>query len=346
MNKLFFFSLPLLISGSVWADGNEPKPRLIESYTSAKPLEKQAPKFPKLAARRGSDGWVKVSYVIGKDGKVKDVVAIDSIGESALVRAAVSAVKEWTFEPAKAGDEYIEQCDNAVQVDFLLTNGGVTKKFHRALRRGQTALDEKDIEGIQQALKDMDSLGSKNMSELFWRSHLSISLFEFTGDAEQKYHAVNQALSSLNAIKLNKEEKHNLQEYLLLQKFLYEANNSLLSSALYNFNKLKKMESEAAKAYQGAADKIQQFIDGEQPIFVSAEISDKGRWSHYLSRRAFSVTNIEGRLDKVEVRCSRKFNSFTIQENSQWQIPESWGKCNIHMLGAENSKFDLVELTI
>ena len=85
-------------------------------------------------------------------------------------------------------------------------------------------------------------------------------------------------------------------------------------------------------------------IASDKQITVAGEINNNGRWSHSLARRSFALTNIDGRLDKLEVRCSRKFSSFTVSDQTEWQIPDSWGDCNIHLLGQEQSQFNLVEL--
>ena len=63
-------------------------------------LYKVAPSYPEDARRAGIDGTVLVQALIGKDGHVKDTRVTKSI--PMLDAAAVRAVLQWTFAPAKS----------------------------------------------------------------------------------------------------------------------------------------------------------------------------------------------------------------------------------------------------
>lgn len=345
MKKKLLLSLTFFLTTAVLATESEPVSRLVESYTSAKTLERVEPKFPRRAARKASDGWVQLSYVIDTEGNVKDVVPLNNVGDSAFIDAAMTAVKQWKFEPAIANGEAIEQCDNMLQMDFMLSNGaGVSRKFNTLMSNGRSALSEGNLEGVKTELDKMDSMKRINMTEVFWRNHLAISLYNQTGEQDKKHQAVVKARSSLHAINLEGDQKTKLHSYLLQEEFAYLANHRFFASALHTFDKLNEVDPKTADLYLAGLKKVETMIAGSEPIFVEAEINDSGRWNYYLARRAFTLSEIDGRLDKLEIRCSRKFRSFTISEQSQWKIPESWGKCNIHVLGEENSKFKLVEV--
>jgi periplasmic protein TonB len=62
--------------------------------------------YPEEARARGEQGIVKVKALVGKDGKVTEA-AVDttSPAPTALGRAAVDAVRKWTFEPATTKGE-------------------------------------------------------------------------------------------------------------------------------------------------------------------------------------------------------------------------------------------------
>lgn len=324
----------------------DPKPRLIDSYLSAKPLERVAPHYPEAAAKRGEDGWAQVSYVIGTDGKVKNAVVLNSSGYKGFERAALNAVKNWQFEPAVANGETIEQCDNSVKIKFLLhQNSVVSRKFHLAMRRFNNAIESKDIKEAQTQLDKIDALKSLNMTETFWRNYIAISLYQLTADNDKKYTAVRDAYLSFNDASVNKTKRRAIKSYLLQNKLVYLANSSRYSSALSNYQELLELAPEDAAPYQPTIEKIHKIIAAQTPIFVPAKIRKSGVWSHKLARSAFSITDATGRLDKVEVRCDRKYNAYTFAEGVQWNIPESWGQCRVHLLGEPSAKFNLVELS-
>jgi TonB family protein len=67
-----------------------------------KPLKQVPPKYPESARKRGATGTVLVRALVTKDGTVGRVVVPRGKGvDPDLERAAVDAVRQWTFEPAK-----------------------------------------------------------------------------------------------------------------------------------------------------------------------------------------------------------------------------------------------------
>ena len=56
------------------------------------------PVYPPDARRKGIEGTVMVQALVGRDGAVHDTRIVKSI--PGLDKAAVAAVKQWTFKPA------------------------------------------------------------------------------------------------------------------------------------------------------------------------------------------------------------------------------------------------------
>lgn len=67
----------------------------------------QAPvTYPEEARNRGEQGIVRVKALVGKDGKVTEATLDPEQSVSTLLgTAAVEAVRQWSFEPAKAKGE-------------------------------------------------------------------------------------------------------------------------------------------------------------------------------------------------------------------------------------------------
>jgi len=63
-------------------------------------LTKVPPEYPEAARNRGIQGTVVVQALIGKDGRVKETKVVRSVPE--LDEAAETAVRQWTFKPAKS----------------------------------------------------------------------------------------------------------------------------------------------------------------------------------------------------------------------------------------------------
>ena len=64
-------------------------------------LGNQLPKYPYAARRRGMEGKVVIEAIVDRVGSVATATVVVSSGHSLLDRAALSAVKRWTFHPAR-----------------------------------------------------------------------------------------------------------------------------------------------------------------------------------------------------------------------------------------------------
>ncbi len=58
------------------------------------------PVYPPRCLRLGTEGVVKVRVLVGEDGSPQEITLAKSSGDSALDEAAMTAIKEWIFEPA------------------------------------------------------------------------------------------------------------------------------------------------------------------------------------------------------------------------------------------------------
>lgn len=79
-----------------------------ESGMRAPVLRKRVdPQYSREAAKAGIEGVVVLRAIIDKEGKVRDVTVLVSL-PLGLDRAAVTAVKQWIFEPARLEGEPVE----------------------------------------------------------------------------------------------------------------------------------------------------------------------------------------------------------------------------------------------
>jgi protein TonB len=66
---------------------------------SARPIMVRQPEFPVDARLDGIEGWVRFTYVIGRDGAVKSVDIVDAKPRNVFEPAVRKAVRSWRFEP-------------------------------------------------------------------------------------------------------------------------------------------------------------------------------------------------------------------------------------------------------
>lgn len=78
------------------------KPRFDADY-----LDNPKPVYPPLSRRMGEEGRVVLRVQVGANGLPTEVAVQATSGSGRLDRAALDAVRRWTFVPARRGDEAV-----------------------------------------------------------------------------------------------------------------------------------------------------------------------------------------------------------------------------------------------
>jgi protein TonB len=79
------------------------------------------PTYPRAARRRGQEGTVLLTVRVSATGHALEVKVKQSSGFRSLDEAAVQAVEDWEFEPARVNTRRVES-DVEVPVQFRLTD--------------------------------------------------------------------------------------------------------------------------------------------------------------------------------------------------------------------------------
>jgi protein TonB len=67
-----------------------------------------APKYPRIARRRGYQGTVVLEVLVDRNGRVGDLRVYATSGHSILDKAAMDSVEDWQFKPGMKGDQKVE----------------------------------------------------------------------------------------------------------------------------------------------------------------------------------------------------------------------------------------------
>jgi len=343
--KLSVLTLSLFSSFLIAEPNSLSSVELVETIIPAKPIERISPRYPTNAARNGNEGWVKFSFVVDESGAVVDPVVEDSSGIRDFEKAGLRAIKQWQYSPAIRNGENIEQCRNSVQLDFKLGNStkGGRKRFVREYKKADEALKSNDIVLAEQLITRMGEGKIWNSYEDAWFWMLKSELAKAQGHESSQLQSLRRVIFSGQSSK-HVGEVYYL--YLLQQKFVLELKASLLSDALNTFTKISQRPDaeETVSLLEKYATQAKQILQSKDFIVVQGQIGSDGDWWHSLSRNRFSFSDISGTLDTVELRCANKREKYTVAEDTEWKIPESWGRCRIMVVGDSQANFNLVEI--
>ena len=79
------------------------------SNQSLTPLIRIPPVYPRRAAAKGIEGWVKVEFTVLETGDVSDVIILDSKPRKIFNRSAIDAISSWKFKPEISNGKPIQQ---------------------------------------------------------------------------------------------------------------------------------------------------------------------------------------------------------------------------------------------
>ena len=82
-------------------------------------MEKVEPKYPADARAEKIQGTIKVEAKVSEEGKVEEAIASES-PDPRLAQAAVDAVKQWKFKPARKADGKAVKVKTTITVNFRL----------------------------------------------------------------------------------------------------------------------------------------------------------------------------------------------------------------------------------
>jgi protein TonB len=106
-------------SGRVDQNATATKSAETDPVFDATYLNNPAPSYPQSAQRKGIQGKVMLNVVVKADGTPAKVQVYNSSGFSVLDEAALEAVRQWKFVPARRGGEFV-QASVVVPVDFKM----------------------------------------------------------------------------------------------------------------------------------------------------------------------------------------------------------------------------------
>ncbi|MDH5630634.1 MAG: energy transducer TonB [Gammaproteobacteria bacterium] len=80
----------------------------LDENLEPKPLFMLYPAYPKSKAIAGIEGWVKVEFVLDKEGKVKETQVVESKGGKDFQKEALKVFKKWRFTPKFIDNEPVD----------------------------------------------------------------------------------------------------------------------------------------------------------------------------------------------------------------------------------------------
>jgi len=325
---------------------------VLESVVQSSPavqIKRDAPDYPRLELRKGREAWVHVTYCIDETGTIQNVSVLDSIGNESFDKAAIKTVENWEYEPAIQDGKPAWQSRNEVYINFAIEKDdlGASRKFIRQFNKLGDYLEAGKLEDADKLFWQVYETSNLSLYELgkLWAQRVRYEAM--TGD----YYRLNLALKRATAshgIWIEKES------YVRLLKIRVQVEIQLgkYSQALHSFDDLVDAaddDAEEVAELQPVIERLRSIIDGDKVLPINAEVRERGgclycnnSWDFTPVRNDFTITNIQGNLDSLDMRCDNKRLEAKVADLLEWHIPEKWGKCHIQIYGEPGTTFDVL----
>ncbi|WP_405226465.1 TonB family protein [Lentisalinibacter sediminis] len=316
----------------------------------AKPVRRYAPEYPRYELNRGRAGWVKLSFVVTEEGAVEDPIVEDSSGSPRFEEAALDVVRKWRYEPATLEGQPVQQCQTAMMVRFELEPKalGAGKKYRSAHREISRLLDEGRIDEAGSLIIETETDEALNAYEIARLWMLKAIVAGERGDESAQLAALKRTIASDGAW-IEDELYHSLLRSVLALKIRLGRYGSAL--ATYEEYVEATGGDEGLGALRDVVARIRDAASGPAPLLVEASIGDgaacdecRSSWHYRPLRKAFTIADIQGVADELEIRCDWQRVTDTVRPGVQWNIPESWGDCRVIVTGEKGTRFSFYEM--
>ena len=316
---------------------------------AAKPVKRTPPSYPRAELVRNQQGWVQLSYVVTPEGEVIDPVVEDSSGSRLFERAALRTVRQWSYEPATWDEQPVQQCQTKVMITFALEDVGkkVSRKFANRNKKIDKLIANGELDKAGKMIDDTFENFELTLPELAWLWAQRAYHAGLVGDKEAQLHAVRKATASNG-----RWVDDDLYPRLLLVRTTLELENGNFSEALSAHEKLVATGAELPHIdkLQSIVDSVVAAVESDTLLSVPGKIESADdcddcvtKWRYRPLRRRFSLTEVNGELQDLELRCSWQRIVDKAREGKAWEIPEDWGNCSIIVFGEPGSTFKLLE---
>jgi TonB family protein len=309
-------------------------------FVPAKPVSQEMPRISNTSiseSRRSSDGFVKVLYTVGPDGRVRDdVLVVNLIGSRDFADKVVEKVRTWRFKPATSNGKPVAQS----QTQQLLMN--VASGPFPILPRIEVIRAQKDIPVLiaqgktEEARAELEDVLRNVPLSFSERTAIASPLADMAFDRGDYMEARRLAVIANLSVPTGSGNAW-------LTRIKADLMLGNVSDALYSF---AVQRYTPAFALPDLMQKARATADAAPLLTMQAQIpvAEEGDAYAFIPyRRTFTFQKIQGSLQKFTLSCRQATMESDITPTSQWRIPSSWNGCSVYVRGTPGTRFLVVQ---
>jgi TonB family protein len=329
------------MAGQLKQLANEP------GYHPPKRIFTSRPVYPWRQLNRYQEGMVDIRFMVDKDGKVFEPIVIAST-HSAFEAPALKAVSKYEYEPAYV-DETKFNATAIVRISFRIEDSqdATSREFALLYKRTDEGLNAAKPD--QQTIRrNLDRLAHGNYLTSYGLAYLSMLEYRYAS----KFSSKKAQLKALRKLLLFEDQVDKANQFLdeaVIKSIRMNILQLLIELGYYgearsNFYWLNREIPSAAALFEETMVQVRKILNEGEPIMRPLELGKRGYEYVDLAKKTFEIDVTEGAVEKLKFYCTRSFGTMDHKPNSNYQVPEGWGACNLLVVGEPNTKAKLYQL--
>lgn len=318
-------------------------------YTPAKLLERSLPTPFK------DSGVVELTFMVDELGKVKESAILRSSLPDYHGKEAMRALSKYKYQPAMLNSEPVESRQTTrVEFDhsrvsnrFGFTNPMDAPEGYMSLYNKLGKQLKKSEPNKRKATNTLKKLMELPYKTFFTSVHTQLAQYQFYltfGAEEQRLKPLLNVMMYEDVEwggnrALDRETKSIIQ-FGVLGLMLELGQNA---EFIEKYNKYSKGNKQIVEAFSPYIDKVSKIQFGDDVIARRAMISLRGSTFLTLLKRTFVIELEEGEVEMFSLRCDTKFLKVEFKRDEQYQLPESWGTCQLQLIGQPRSLVTIIQ---
>lgn len=313
--------------------------------TPAKRMGSPLTFYPDKAAYEYVEAFVRVRYIVGADGNVRDVALLNLIGPQVFADIVERRIKDLTFQPATLNGQPVEQS--------LLMQYIFRVPFYTPGARGEIVTAYSEASVLLKAGK-MPEAEAKLTAALalprlnFYERGMLAVLMATIAEERKDFLEIRDLVTVPTQFYSQELPPAALK---ILLRFRIEAalNTGDMAEALQALAQLKSQKPfDPNDPFVNLVEQKRTEFNAQETIAVMGKIPDAGNGDEFsmtLYRRHFGFKVLSGTLDKFDVSCRQQTIESKITDVAEWHIPTDWDQCRLFVHGSPGATFQVLEAT-
>lgn len=291
---------------------------------------------PASEIRQGHEGWVEINAMISPEGRAYEPVVVDSSGNVAFEKAALGWAAAHKFKAATLNGSPIDS-GYSFKVIFAQGQNGASKGFIARYKELIALAQSGDKSSTEAALQ---KLAPQNLYEDAFMGIAQYAYFGRWGTVAQQMEALHRAIANEHQAKYLSDA---LFQSASMSLFNLQIQSGYFGSAMQTYEDLSQQQKSAPDVQANIVG-LRTLQTNDTAFTVRGAIEEKyTRWNYRLLKQHFSVVVTSGELTEIKLRCDKKFVLIPYSTDFEYTIPNSFGSCDMEMIGSGGTEFALIQ---